>query len=190
MRTGVEASGAAVMAPAGTWEIDPAHTNVEFAVRHLMIATVRGRFGGVSGWLTPDAAPGETLVDITIDASTVDTRESKRDAHLRSADFLDVEKHARIRFEGRRIEPGADGRFSLVGDLMIRGIRKEVVLDVEPQGEAVDPWGNERVGYAAKTRINRKDFGLEWNAALEAGGVVVGDEVKIRIDVEAIRQSS
>ena len=173
-----------------TWEIDPAHTNVEFAVRHLMIAKVKGRFAGVSGTIAEGVEAGAVKIDVAIDASTIDTRDAKRDTHLTSPDFLDVAQYPSITFAGRRAERVGDGRYRLVGDLTIRGITREVSLDVTAEGRARDPWGNERSGYSAVTKISRRDFGLEWNVALEAGGVLVGDELEIQIEVEGIRQSN
>jgi len=171
-----------------TWQIDPAHTNVGFAVRHLMISTVRGRFGRVTGTVTVNERdPSRASVDVSIDAASIDTREDQRDTHLRSADFLDVERHPTITFLGRRIEGDVRKRFRLVGDLTIRGVTREVVLDVASQGRAPDPWGNHRAGFSAATRIDRRDFGLTWNQSLETGGILVGDEVRITIDVELMR---
>lgn len=179
-----------IAGPGVTWQIDPSHTNVEFAVRHLMISKVKGRFAGVSGTIVEGVEPGAVKVDVTIDASTIDTRDAKRDAHLTTADFLDVAKYPTIAFAGRRAEPVGDGRYRLLGDLTMRGVTREVTLDVTAEGRAQDPWGNERTGYSAKTKVSRKDFGLEWNVALEAGGVLVGDEVEILIEAQGIRQSN
>lgn len=174
-----------------TWKIDPAHTNVEFSVRHLMITTVKGRFTDVSGTVKiDDADPARSEVDVTINAASIDTREQQRDTHLRSADFFDVEKYPTITFRSTRVEPGQDGRLKVVGDLTIRGVTKSVTLDVAPEGRAKDPWGGERAGFSASTRINRSDFGLTWNQALETGGVMVGDRIDIAIDVEAVRQAA
>jgi polyisoprenoid-binding protein YceI len=171
-----------------TWKIDPAHTNVEFSVRHLMIATVKGRFTDVSGTVKIDEADlSRSEIDVTINVASIDTREQQRDAHLRSADFFDVEKYPTMTFRSTRVEPGQDGRLTVVGDLTIRGITKPVTLDVTSEGRAKDPWGGERAGFSATTRINRTDFGLTWNQALETGGVLVGDEVKISLDVELVK---
>lgn len=172
-----------------TWTIDPAHTSVEFAVKHLMITTVKGRFTGVSGTVRTDdqgAAGGDA--DVVIDAASIDTREPQRDAHLRSADFLDVEKFPTLTFRSTRLFNLSGGSFKLAGALTIHGVMREVVLDVTSEGRTKDPWGGERAGFTATTRINRSDFGLRWNQALEAGGFVVGEEVKISLDVELIRQ--
>ena len=172
-----------------TWNVDAAHTHVAFAVRHLMITTVKGRFDAVSGTVrSSDAQPAKGDVDITINAASIDTREPQRDAHLRSADFLDVEKFPTITFKSRRITDVKGGNFTLAGDLTIHGVTREVVLDVTSEGRAKDPWGGERAGFTAATKINRSDFGLTWNQALETGGVLVGDEVKISLDIELLKQ--
>lgn len=168
-----------------TWQIDPAHSNVEFAVRHLMISTVKGRFGQVSGTLQVDENdPGKFVLDVDIDVTTIDTRQEQRDAHLRSADFFDVERFPKITFHGQRIEGDPRGEFKLHGDLTIRGTTRPVVLDVTNEGTGRDPWGNDRMGFSATTKIDRSQFGLQWNQALETGGVMVGNDVKIMLDVE------
>ena len=172
-----------------TWKIDAAHSQVEFAVRHMMIATVRGRFAGVTGTvITDESDPGKAEVDVVIDVDSIDTREAKRDAHLKSADFFDVEKHPTITFKSTRVTGLKGDEFKLVGNLTIHGVTREVTLDVTSEGRAKDPWGGERAGYSAVTRINRKDFGLTWNQALETGGLLVGDEIKIALDLELVRQ--
>lgn len=171
-----------------TYAIDPSHTTVEFIVRHLMIAKVRGRFNTFQG--TIELAPGSDVpqaVNVKIDAASVDTREPQRDEHLRSADFFEVEKFEHLTFTSKRIE-GTPDDFKVYGDLTIHGVTKEVVLDGEFEGRQADPWGNERAGFSAETKISRKDFGLLWNAALETGGVVVGDDVRIELNVEAVLQ--
>ncbi len=172
-----------------TWQIDGAHTSVEFAVKHLMIATVRGRFGKVSGTVTTTGeAPGHASVAVTIDVASIDTRESQRDTHLRSADFFDAEKFPTITFLSQRTVGDVEGSFRLIGDLSIRGTTREVQLEVTSEGRTNDPWGNKRAGYSARTTIHRKDFGLTWNQLLEAGGVAVGDEVRITLDLELVLQ--
>jgi polyisoprenoid-binding protein YceI len=178
-----------VLSPAvTTWKIDPAHTNVEFSVRHLMITTVRGRFADVSGSVTSDDTdPAKGSVDITIATASIDTREAQRDAHLRSADFFDVETFPTMTFRSTRIEDAVGDRFTLVGDLTIRGVTREVAFSVTSEGTAKDPWGGHRSGFSATTKIKRSDFGLTWNQLLEAGGVAVGDEVKITIDAELVK---
>jgi polyisoprenoid-binding protein YceI len=183
-----------VMAPgllhAAPWEFDPDHTGVQFKVRHLMISSVRGEFEKVSGKIVFDEADvTKSMADITIDTSSINTRVAKRDEHLRSPDFLEVAKFPAITFKSKRVEKTGNGTLKMTGDLTIRGVTKEVVLNVEGPTPAIkDPGGNLRVGGHATTKINRKDFGLVWNKAMEAGGVVVGDEVEITIDVEILRK--
>jgi polyisoprenoid-binding protein YceI len=170
------------------WTIDTAHSHIEFAVRHMMISTVKGRFTDVTGTIqAADDDPTTALVDIAIAAASIDTRDPKRDAHLRSADFFDAETYPAITFKSTRVEDVDDDGFRLVGNLTIHGVTREVVLDVTSEGRGKDPWGGERAGYSAKTKINRSDYGLRWNQALETGGVLVGDEVKINIDLELIK---
>lgn len=173
-----------------TWRLDPAHTNVEFAARHMMITTVKGRFTDVNGTIEIDEAdPSCSTVEVEIDAGSIDTRVEDRDDHLRSADFLDVENHAAITFRSRRIEgdPTAEGdRFRVIGDLTIRGTTREVVLDATYEGQMPDPWGGQRTGFSAETTIDRRDFGLTWNQALETGGVLVGNKVRIHLEVQAV----
>jgi len=168
------------------YTLDRAHTTVEFIVRHLMITKVRGRFTIFDGQieLAPDSDL-PTSITATIEAASVDTREEQRDGHLRSADFFEVEKFPHLTFESTRIDGTADD-FTIDGKLTIRGITRDVKLAANFEGRAADPWGGLRVGYAAHGTINRKDFGLAWNAALETGGVVVGDEVRIELNVEAV----
>jgi polyisoprenoid-binding protein YceI len=171
-----------------TWQIDPTHTSVGFAVKHLVIATVKGQFGSVSGAVKVDERnPRNVQLEVEIDASSIDTRTEQRDAHLRSPDFLDVETFPKIRFVGKRVEGDLEGDFRLVGDLTIRGVTRETVLEVTNEGRARDPWGGERSVFSAKTKINRAEFGLTWNQALETGGVLVGEDVKISIDVELVK---
>lgn len=181
------------MAPvAGTkWALDPAHTSVEFAVRHLMISTVRGRFDKFNGRLTVDEAhPSIVDVQVEIDVASVDTGDEKRDAHLRSADFFDAENHPALRFSGGQVQGDVNGTFKLHGDLTIRGVTKPVTLAVQQLGKMKDPWGAEKQGFSASTTVNRLDFGLRWNVALEAGGVLVADEVKITIEAQFARESA
>jgi polyisoprenoid-binding protein YceI len=168
-----------------TYAIDPAHSTVDFRVRHMMIANVRGEFSGVSGTVIYDPAnPANSKIEATIDASTIATRDAQRDQHLKSADFLDVEHFPTITFVSKRIAPS-----KVTGDLTIHGVTKEVTLNVEgPTPEGRDPWGNVKAGASASTKINRKDFGLVWNSALETGGVLVGDEVSIEMDLELSRK--
>jgi polyisoprenoid-binding protein YceI len=177
---------------ASTWELDPAHTGVHFKVRHLMVSSVRGDFEKVSGKIVYDETDvTKSTAAIVIDAASVNSRVEKRDADLRSPNFLDVANHPTITFKSKRVEKTGDGTLKVTGDLTIRGVTKPVVLDVEGPTPAIkDPGGNLRVGGQATTKINRKDFGLVWNKALETGGVVVGDEVDITIDVEIFRKPS
>ncbi|HVZ76346.1 MAG TPA: YceI family protein [Gemmatimonadaceae bacterium] len=172
-----------------TWQIDASHTLVEFAVKHMMIATVKGRFATVSGSVTTQGEdPKTAIVDVTIDAASIDTREDKRDAHLRSADFFNVEQFPTLTFKSKRVDAHADGALRVIGDLTIKDVTREVTLDAEFAGQGKDPWGGFRVGYSATTKIKRSDFGLTWNVALEAGGVLVGDEIKISLEVELVKQ--
>jgi polyisoprenoid-binding protein YceI len=175
---------------AAPWEFDPEHTGVHFKVRHLMVSSVRGEFEKVTGKIVYDEADvTKSAADITIDAGSINTRVAKRDEHLRSPDFLDVTKYPAITFKSKRVEKAGNGTLKMTGDLTIRGVTKEVVLTIEwPTPAIKDPRGDYRAGGQATTKINRKDFGLAWNAALEAGGVVVGDEVEITIDVEIYKK--
>jgi polyisoprenoid-binding protein YceI len=170
------------------YTVDPSHSTVEFVVRHLMISKVRGRFAKFDGQI--ELAPDSDLpqsVSATIDVASIDTREEQRDTHLRSADFFEAETYPTIAFESTHVE-GTPGEFSLYGNLTIHGVTKEVVLTGSFEGRGADPWGGQRVAYEAHTTINRKDFGLTWNAALETGGVVVSDEVRLELAVEGVLQ--
>ncbi|MDO8670994.1 MAG: YceI family protein [Dehalococcoidia bacterium] len=174
-----------------TWAIDPIHSSVDFAVKHMVIATVRGRFKKFDIDVDfDDAHPEQSRVGIKIDVASIDSREPDRDTHLRSADFFDVEKFPVMTFQSRNIEPKGDGRNRLIGDLTIKDVTREVVLDADLNGPAKDPWGNERFGVTAETSISRKDFGLTWNVALETGGFLVGDSVKIFIEAQLVKQQS
>jgi len=174
-----------------TYQIDPAHSAAHFSVRHMMISNVRGDFTKLSGTVLLDAGtPANSAVEALIEAASIDTREAQRDAHLKSADFFEVEKYREIAFRSKAVAPAGDGELRVTGDLTIHGVTREVTLQVEgPTPEVKDPWGNLRIGATATTRINRKDFGLGFNVALEAGGVLVGEEIRISIDIEAIRQA-
>ena len=179
-----------VMAHAASWEIDPAHASVEFRVRHLMVAWVKGAFPDVAGTVEIDETDlTKSKVSVTIGAASIDTNNAKRDEHLRSADFLDSASYPVITFVSKKIVV-ADGQLrQVIGDLTIRGTTREVTLSVAELTPAIkDPWGNTRRGATATAEINRKDFGLTWNKALETGGMVVGDEVRIALDVELIRK--
>jgi polyisoprenoid-binding protein YceI len=168
------------------WTIDSAHSSVGFAVKHLMVSTVRGQFKEFNADLALDTGDlTRSQVSAEIAAASIDTREEKRDEHLRSADFLDVEHHPAIRFESRRIERSGDA-YRVVGDLTIRGTTREVALDLDYAGLQKSPWGDTRTGFSLHGTIDRKDFGLVWNVALEAGGVLVGDKIALAIEIEAI----
>lgn len=172
------------------WQIDPAHSAAEFAVKHLMISTVKGRFADLKGTVSvDDANPAQVDVDVVIAVASIDTRVEQRDAHLRSADFFDVEKYPTIHFKSKRADGDMGGDFKLIGDLTMHGVTREVTMNVEASGTVKDPWGGERAGFAATTKINRKDFGLTYNMALEAGGVMVSEEVKISIEVELVKDA-
>src|ERR1700675_3391659 len=173
-----------------TWKLDPAHSAAQFAVRHMGISTVRGEFRKVSGSANYDPAdPGKTALDATIDATTVDTRVDMRDNDLRSPNFLDVQKYPTITFKSKRAESAGAGKLKLTGDLTIHGVTKEVVLDVDgPTAPVKDPWGNQRAAVNATTKVNRQDYGVKWNATMDNGGVVVGDDVNINIDAEMVKQ--
>jgi len=172
-----------------TWNIDPAHTEVGFAVRHLMIATVRGRFAKVTGAaVVDDDNPRNSKVDVTVEIGSIDTRQEMRDNHLRSPDFFDAAKYPTMHFVSKRIEGDTAKRFKIVGDLTIKDKTHEVTLDASLEGLVKDPWGGERAGYAVTGKLNRSDFSLLWNQMLEAGGVAVGEEVKLSVDVELVKQ--
>lgn len=175
---------------ATTWTIDPEHSNVAFKVRHLMVSNVRGNFEKFSGSVNiNDADLAKSTVTVSIDTNSINTNVAKRDAHLRSADFLDVGKYPAMTFVSKSVTPAAAGELKVTGDLTLHGVTREVILNVEgPSQESKDPWGNIRRGASANTTISRKDFGLVWNAALETGGVAVGDEVTITLEVEMIKQ--
>jgi polyisoprenoid-binding protein YceI len=175
-----------------TWTVDHAHTEVGFAVKHLMISTVRGRFGAVEGTVVVNEAdPSNSKLDITDDVTSVDTRQQMRDDHLRSADFFDVANHPKMHFVSKKITGDINDEFKVVGDLTIRGNTRETTLDVTMTGRGNDPWGSERAGFEAKGKVSRGEFGLLYNQVLETGGgVVVGDEVKISIDVELVKQKA
>jgi len=172
------------------WEIDPAHSSIQFSVRHMMVSNVRGAFTKATGSVRGDEKdPLHATIEATIDASSIDTREAKRDEHLRSPDFLDVAKYPTITFKSKKIEKAGDGRYKVSGDLTLHGVTREVVLDVEgPTAVVKDPRGNMRAGASATTRINRQDFGITWSKSLDGGGVVVGDEIAITIDAESVKK--
>jgi polyisoprenoid-binding protein YceI len=172
-----------------TWNIDPAHSVAEFKVKHMMISNVKGHFSRVSGSLTLDQSNlTNSRVESSIEAASIETRDAQRDAHLKSADFFDVEKFPALTFKSTRVKVEREGELSVEGDLTIRGVTRQVVFSVEgPTPPAKDPWGNTRIAVSATTKINRKDFGLTWNAALETGGVLVGEEVTITLDLQFVK---
>ncbi len=172
---------------AGAYEIDPSHSSVEFVGRHLMLSKVRGRFGRFSGTITIADEPLESSAHVVIDAASVDTGDANRDGHLRSADLLDVEKYRTLEFHSTRLEPLGE-HWKLEGDLTIHGVTRPVSLDVIYEGAVVDPWGKQRLGFTASTEINREDWGLTWNVALETGGVLVSKKILIELAVEAVKQ--
>jgi polyisoprenoid-binding protein YceI len=175
---------------AGTWVIDPTHSTVQFIARHMMISKVRGRFGEFSGTITMAEVPEESFVDVVIMAASIDTGDEDRDRHLRSAEFLDVERFPELRYRSTAVEAAGEDRWAVTGELTIRDVTRPVTLSVEFCGAAVDPWGNTRAGFLATTEINREDFHISWNQALETGGFLVGKGVKIELDVEAVRQDT
>ncbi len=172
-----------------SWQIDPAHSAVDFSVRHMMIATVRGSFTKFSGTVELDPEhPQLSTVEVQIEAASIDTREPNRDAHLRSADFLDADNHPYLTFKSKRVEVIDADHARIIGDLTIRGVAREVVLDTEYTGQAKSPWGTTSAGFEAQTKFKRSDWGLTWNAGLETGGVLVSDEIKVNIQLEVVEQ--
>ena len=188
------AAALALPASAGTttWQIDPQHSSAQFGVTHLMISTVRGEFHGVKGTVVLDDQDiTRSTVNVTIDATSVDTREPDRDKHLKSPDFFDVAKYPSITFKSTKVEQVSPGELKVTGDLTIRGVTKQVVLNVDgPKAPIKDPWGLQRSAVSATTKINRQDFGVSWNKTLDSGGVVVSDEVRITLDVEMVIPSA
>ena len=179
-------------AATSTWQIDPAHSSAQFAVKHLAISTVRGAFTSVKGSVQfDDKDITKSSVDVTIDVNSVDTREPNRDKDLRSDHFFDAEHFPTITFKSKRVEQVAPGKLKIIGDLTIHGITKEVALDVEgPTAPVKDPWGNQPIAINATTKINRQDFGVKWNQTMDNGGVVVGDDVSITIDAEMFQKAT
>jgi polyisoprenoid-binding protein YceI len=175
--------------PTGTWTVDPAHSSVEFQVKHLGIATVKGHFHEFEGALEVGADGVPAKAYGTVKAASVDTREEQRDAHLRSADFFDAEQHAELRFASTAIEQVDDERYAITGELTIHGVTRTVTLDAELQGLEQDPWGNERVAVEVTGTIKRGDFGMTFNQALGSGNMLVGDKVKLALDISAVRGS-
>ena len=171
-----------------TWTIDPAHTEVGFSVKHLMISTVRGRFADVRGTVTLDGNDVTTAsVEAQIGTASIDTRQEQRDTHLRSADFFEVDKYPTITFRSTAVERIKGDRYRIVGDLTIRDITREIVLEGTDEGRGRDPWGGERLAFSATTTVDRREFGLTWNQALETGGLLVSNDIRISIDVQAVK---
>jgi polyisoprenoid-binding protein YceI len=174
----------------GTWDIDPSHTRLGFAARHAMVATVRGGFDVFSGQIEIDEAnPAASSATVEIDAASISTGNAQRDEHVRGADFLDVATHPTITFRSTSAEKVDDDEYKLIGELTIKGVAQPVTLDLEFQGSSKDPFGNTRAGFEGKTTINRKDWGLSWNVAIEGGGILVGEKVKLELDVSAIKRA-
>jgi polyisoprenoid-binding protein YceI len=173
----------------GTYDIDPSHTELGFAVRHMAVSKVRGRLSKFSGTLVLAEDPADSKATVSIDATSVDTRDENRDAHLRTNDFFDVENHPTWTFSSTSIKPDGPSEFKVDGDLTIRGVTKPVTLDVSLEGVVKDPYGNHRVGFSASTSINREDFGVAFGAVMEAGGLVVAKKVDIQIELEAVLQA-
>lgn len=177
--------------PAETFNFDPVHSSIAFSVRHLMISRVRGSFKSWTGTLLVDEAnPQASKIEVQIDAASIDTKEAQRDDHLRSPDFLETAKFPQIVFRSTKIEKAGGQEYRVTGDLSIHGVTKPVVLEAEYLGRKKDPWGGERVGFEAKTSVERKDFGLTFNMPLEGGGFVVGDKVEISLDIEAVKTTA
>ena len=173
------------------WNIDATHSGVSFSIRHMVVSKVRGRFAKYTGAVDiDDADMTRSVVEAIVVVSSIDTGTPQRDVHLRSADFFDVEKYPELRFRSTRIDKIDDERYRVVGDLTIRDTTRQVSLEVEYGGRAKDPWGNERIGFVAKTVLSRKDFGLEWNQVLETGGVLVGDRVDVEVEVQAVKAAA
>jgi polyisoprenoid-binding protein YceI len=174
-----------------TWNIDPSHSAIAFSVRHMVVSKTRGRFTKWTGQLRFDADdPAASSVDVSIDPASLDTADAQRDAHLRSPDFFDVEKFPTASFRSTRVDTHGEDRYRVTGDLTIHGVSKSVVLDVTYEGSGKDPWGGERAGFVASTTIDRRQFGLEWNKALETGGLLVGEKVELTLEIEAVKQAA
>jgi polyisoprenoid-binding protein YceI len=178
-------------APAvGTWEIDPSHSGIEVVARHLMVSKVRGRFGVFGGTVHVDEVPEKSWVEATIDAASIDTGNADRDKHLRSGDFLDVEQYPEITFRSTATEITGENTLTVTGDLTVRGTTRPVTMEVEYLGLIGDPWGKTRAGFMARGEIDREDFGMTWNVALEKGGVLVGKKLQFELDVQAVGQEA
>jgi polyisoprenoid-binding protein YceI len=183
-----EYEGATIPAP-GTYAFDPVHTSVGFSVRHMMVAKVRGHFAPPTGTFTITEDPLQSSVEVELDWSTINTGDASRDAHLRSTDFLDIEKHPKLTFRSTGVRHVKGDNWGLDGDLTIGGVTRPVALDLEINGVEQDPWGNTKVGFSATTKVNRDEFGITYNSALETGGVLIGKDINVEIDVEAALQA-
>ena len=172
-----------------TWKLDPAHSHAEFKVKHMMISNVKGSFSGLTGDLTEHLTDASlSFIEASIDVATVSTNDAQRDGHLKSADFFDAEKYPTMSFKSTQVKPDGDGGYKVTGDFTLHGVTKQVTFSVDgPSAPGKDPWGNTRIGLTATTKINRKEFGLNWNAALETGGILVGEEVHITVEAEFIK---
>jgi len=172
-----------------TWKLDPAHSSAEFKVKHMMISNVKGSFNGLTGTLIEDTTdPTRSSVEASIDIASINTGDAQRDAHLKSADFFEAEKYPTMTFKSTRVEKKGEAEYAVTGDLTVHGVTKPVLFRVEgPSAPGKDPWGNTRIGLSATAKINRKDFGLSWNAALETGGFLVGEEIQISLEVQFIK---
>jgi polyisoprenoid-binding protein YceI len=183
----LEALQGVVRVPQGTWQVDPAHSSVAFEVKHMMIATVRGHFREFSGTIEAAPDPADSRVHGAVKTASIDTGNADRDAHLRGPDFFDAERYPEGRFESTHLEPLGGAEWRITGDLTLKDVTRSVTFDATVQGAGEDPWGNERVGIAVRGSVNRNDFGLTWQQRLAAGGMLVGEEVKVMIDVSAVR---
>ncbi len=176
-------------ATATTWKIDPSHSLIEFSTKHMMFTTVKGRFADIEGTITLDEAnPEQSSTEATIAAASIDTRAEQRDVHLKSADFFDVEKHPTLTFKSTKVEVQGNESAKVTGDLTIKDVTRSITMDVTLNGLGKNPFGQEVAGFTAETTINRKDFGLNWNVALEAGGMLVSDTIKITLEIQAAKQ--
>lgn len=173
---------------AGVYALDPSHSEVGFVARHLVVAKVRGRFSAFSGTIEIAEQPTDSSVEVEVDVASIDTRDATRDEHLRSADFFDVARYPSMTFRSTGVRPGEDGRWLVDGDLTIRGVTRPITLETTFEGAARDPWGGERIAFSARAEVDREEWGLTWNQALEAGGVLVGRTVVLEIEAEAIRK--
>jgi polyisoprenoid-binding protein YceI len=187
MASQVQTQQGIVRIPTGTWQVDPAHSSIEFKVKHMMIATVRGRFKELQGTIVAAEDIAHSRVVGAVKAASIDTNQPDRDAHLRSPDFFDVEGYPEIRFESTRIQPLGGARYRVVGNMTIKDTTRQVEFDATVEGVERDPWGNNRVGVSARGKINRSTFGLQWQKVLEAGGYLVGEDVTILIDLSAVQ---